>query len=263
MFSRLVPPALAVAFAILSAVPASAAVIVITQAKAAAGNVTPGDPPGFPVILSQPGSYRLDSNLTVPAGRNGLHVTSPYVNIDMNGFRLWGWNALEDNRLGNRGVYSAFGSGSIRNGVISGFRLEGIFLAGNGDQWVIENMLIQLNGGDGIAAVGGLTRILGNSIHANLGRGIACGQACHIEGNSISSNSESGIVCGDACHIEGNNISSNSENGIFLNSGMVLGNTIFDNGFTRASSTTPVPRMSASATTPSSETTAAEPRSTA
>src|SRR5689334_20252335 len=73
--------------------PASAAVVIITQAKANAGGVTTGDAPGFPVTLSQPGAYRLDSNLTVPANKNGIVVTSHYVDIDMNGFVLLGANA--------------------------------------------------------------------------------------------------------------------------------------------------------------------------
>ena len=33
-------------------------VILIDQTKALAGNVTPGDTPGFPVTISLPGSYR-------------------------------------------------------------------------------------------------------------------------------------------------------------------------------------------------------------
>ena len=38
-------------------------VTLIDQNKALAGSVTPGDTPGFPVTISQPGSYRLSGNL--------------------------------------------------------------------------------------------------------------------------------------------------------------------------------------------------------
>ena len=38
-------------------------VVLIDQARALAGNVTPGDAPGFPVTISEPGSYRLASDL--------------------------------------------------------------------------------------------------------------------------------------------------------------------------------------------------------
>ena len=51
--------------------------VVITQAKALAGNVTPGDAAGFPVTLSQPGAYILGSNLTVTGGKHGIQVNAP------------------------------------------------------------------------------------------------------------------------------------------------------------------------------------------
>jgi hypothetical protein len=40
-------------------------VVLIDQNRALAGGVTPGDAPGFPVTISQHGSYRLSGNLTV------------------------------------------------------------------------------------------------------------------------------------------------------------------------------------------------------
>ena len=40
--------------------------ILINQQKAQTGSVTTGDTAGFPVTLSQPGSYVLSGNLTVP-----------------------------------------------------------------------------------------------------------------------------------------------------------------------------------------------------
>lgn len=46
---------------------AAEGVIQINQARALAGGVTPGDEPGFPVTISQPGSYRLTGNLTTAA----------------------------------------------------------------------------------------------------------------------------------------------------------------------------------------------------
>ena len=41
-------------------------VILIDQNRALAGNVTPGDTPGLPVSITQPGSYKLSGNLTLP-----------------------------------------------------------------------------------------------------------------------------------------------------------------------------------------------------
>jgi hypothetical protein len=41
-------------------------VVYIDQNHALGGGVTPGDAAGFPVTISQSGSYRLSGNLTVP-----------------------------------------------------------------------------------------------------------------------------------------------------------------------------------------------------
>src|SRR5690348_7192989 len=66
-------------------------VILIDQAAALAGSVTPGDAPGFPVTLSQPGSYRLSGNLTVPdADTTAIQITADSVTLDLNGFTIAG-----------------------------------------------------------------------------------------------------------------------------------------------------------------------------
>jgi hypothetical protein len=64
----------------------------ISQSRALAGNVTPGDTPGFPVDLFTPGSYVLTSDLVVPnATTGGIVVWTPgSVTIDLAGFALRG-----------------------------------------------------------------------------------------------------------------------------------------------------------------------------
>jgi hypothetical protein len=47
------------------------------------GNITPGDAPGFPVTISQPGSYILSGNLTVPdAQTTAIEITADNVTLD-------------------------------------------------------------------------------------------------------------------------------------------------------------------------------------
>src|SRR5438045_1829085 len=66
-------------------------VISIDQNAAMAGGVTPGDAPGFPITISQPGSYRLSSNLIVPNGLvNGIEIMVDDVVLDLNGFASMG-----------------------------------------------------------------------------------------------------------------------------------------------------------------------------
>ena len=84
--------ALVAACAIVSVTPASAAdgQVVITQAKALAGDVTPGDAAGFPVTLSLPGSYVLASNLSPGKDLDGIVAAVQDISIDLNGFTLSG-----------------------------------------------------------------------------------------------------------------------------------------------------------------------------
>ena len=88
-------------FALSPTVPAYAAVV-ITQAKAIAGNVTPGDTPGFPVTLSLPGSYLLGSNLAVPANTDGVSITAHDVTLDLGGFRIYGSGVANKGIVGNK-----------------------------------------------------------------------------------------------------------------------------------------------------------------
>ena len=80
---------------VLAALPCSIhavdGVVLIDQNHALAGNLTPGDLPGFPVTLSQPGSYKLSGNLTVPdANTTAIQITADHVTLDLNGFAIIG-----------------------------------------------------------------------------------------------------------------------------------------------------------------------------
>jgi hypothetical protein len=64
------------AAAVASRALASDGVLEINHSCAtAAGGCFPGDTAGYPVQITQPGSYRLTSNLAVPASTNGIEVT--------------------------------------------------------------------------------------------------------------------------------------------------------------------------------------------
>src|SRR5438067_8861679 len=66
-------------------------VVLINQNAALAGNVTPGDTPGFPVTISLPGSYKLSSNLVVPdANTTAIEIVADDVKLDLNGFSIIG-----------------------------------------------------------------------------------------------------------------------------------------------------------------------------
>ena len=101
-------------------------VIEINAARAAAGGVTGSDTPGFPVTISEPGSYRLTSNLIGSASNlSVIQVHSSWVEIDLNGFSLSG---------GLRGIDGSSGSTDVAvfGGSVHGMAETGIWLAGAG-----------------------------------------------------------------------------------------------------------------------------------
>src|SRR5436190_22647803 len=82
-----------VMLAIFTALPMYAVdgVVLINQSAALAGNVTPGDAPGFPITISLSGSYRLSGNLTVSdPNTDAIDITADDVTIDLNGFSIIG-----------------------------------------------------------------------------------------------------------------------------------------------------------------------------
>jgi hypothetical protein len=201
---------------ILTSPPAIAGEIEITQAKALAGNVTPGDTPGYPVTISIAGSYRLASNLIVPANQIGIFINRPFVTIDLNGFTMQG------SGVAAYGVQGSLNSATIQNGTITGFKLDGI--SGTGRFWSIEDMRVVGNGGHGIRA-GHEAHIRSSTSAENGGHGLACGNLCLVERSTATSNHGDGIVCGLSCHAEGNVASFNGFSGLFIADGLALGNT--------------------------------------
>lgn len=192
----------------LAAVPAGAAdgEVLITQAKALAGNITPGDPAGFPAIITQSGSYKLASNLFPGPNLNGIVVNVPDVTIDLNGFELEGGPAGGVNNS-KHGIVGYGDRLTVKNGTIGAFRISGI-IAESMDYLVVENM-----------------RLVNNYYGINNENG----DYARIQNNTIATNRFNGIRCGTACHIEGNVVSNNGNHGIYAGSGMVLGNSIFLN----------------------------------
>lgn len=148
--------------ACLAAVSPAAAVdgvIEINQARAMAGGVSAGDDPGFPVTLSQPGSYRLTGNLDVtgqsaPENVSAIVVTASFVTLDLNGFSLRGPAVCTGNPVSScapagTGVgIDSHVSNQVRisNGVVRGFGNMGVY-AGNA---IVERIQVFNNAGTGM-----------------------------------------------------------------------------------------------------------------
>ena len=193
-------------------------VILIDQKKALAGNVTPGDAPGFPVTISTKGSYKLSADLTVPdAYTTGIEITAANVTIDLNGFGIYGPNECTGYPVSS---CSAGGSGSgvtsnavgttVRNGVVRGMGNYGVYLYSGS---VVENITASHNGSHGITVFGGAIR---NCVaHSNFQAGImASGGTNTVSGNTSFENRGGGIIAHGSTLVTGNSSSRNGSYGL-------------------------------------------------
>ena len=156
---------IAAALLALAAVSNAQAQTTIDQNKALAGNITPGDAAGFPITLSLPGSYKLTSNLVVPAFTRGVLIQADGVTLDLNGFSISGpvtCNAAVSPPCsvpaGNtqHGVLSSGAATVIHSGSIRGFAGSGIVITEPGGG-VVQDMLLANNSASGLAieSIGG------------------------------------------------------------------------------------------------------------
>ena len=159
----LVLPVLVAAMLCTRPAGATDGVIEINQAKALAGDVSPGDAPGFPVSLNQGGSYRLTSNLDLnflgaetAVDTNAIEISgSPSVTIDLNGFSISGPVTcpfaapctLTGDGVGIKSV-SGERSVTIRNGSVAGFGSQGVYLASGFNR--VEGVTVMHNALDGM-----------------------------------------------------------------------------------------------------------------
>lgn len=200
-------------------------VIEISQAGAEAGGITPDDDPGFPVTVSEEGSYVLTSNLEVPADSDGIHITSPQVTLDLNGFTISGQGGER-----GTGVYAftpslmAVNQITVRNGEVCGMGEEGIEVGSNS---CIEGIRAIRNDGNGIKADSSC-RITGNIANYNGITGITVDEQCTIDENIAEANGSHGIAFSNST-VTCNNAIRNEENGI-NGGGVIQGNVARRNG---------------------------------
>lgn len=240
----------------------------ISQVRALKGGVSGGDAPGFPVTLTQPGLYRLTSNLDVrtqssPADVTAIEVAANDVTIDMNGFELLGpvtcstsspvscTSSGEGLGISVQQTESVFFVNTVvKNGTVRGFGNKGIrlrsgriervralhngfggFSVGEGevvDCIAIYNQAIGINVGSGA---------IRRSVSAHGGFGIYVGsthvQQCIVEGNEadgIVAETGAGVI--DGCQVTNNLVDGIRTASFFDNGGThtIRGNTITGNG---------------------------------
>ncbi len=209
--------------------------ILINQTNAIMGGVTPGDTAGFPVTISQPGSYKLSSNLLVPdASTTAIVITADGVSVDLNGFSIIGPTVcngqqfkpttscapLSSSPESGIGIIVGLNSGvSIANGTIRGMGNDGILVGGSGVR--IDRVSAFGNGGAGFATNGittNCTALFNLSVGFSFG-GTALGNVAQANGNAGFSGT--GVA-------KNNQASSNGNDGIAVR-GVIADNLAFGN----------------------------------
>jgi len=202
-------------FALSFAAHAADGQILITHAKAMAGNVTPGDTPGYPVTISKSGSYVLGSDLMVPdLDTSGIQVTATDVNINLNGFNVMGpnacivglYNTVTSCPQGSGfGVVSNSNRTTLRNGSVVGMGEYGVNLWNDAN---VDNVVVSHSGSTGIVIVSG--QVINSRVIHNGYMGISVNESFLLSGNIIKGNKHYGIMA--------------------FNNGLVTGNTSAKNG---------------------------------
>jgi hypothetical protein len=192
---------------------------------------------GFPYKITQPGSYRLSGNLTVPdANTTAIQVLTDNVTIDLNGFSIVGpvvcsgfpsvtsCSPVSTNAGFNPNAGVAAGSFdniAVVNGVVRGMGQFGIILNGRGS--IVRNMRAMSNGFIGIAVNAGST-VSGNTATANLSDGIFAPQST-VSGNAATQNGGRGLDVQCPSSVVSNTASGNAGGNLFtLGAGCAVAN---------------------------------------
>ena len=233
----------AVAFGFLVAAPTALAVdgqVAITQARAMAGGVTPGDAPGFPVSINLPGSYVLSTGLTVPdANTTAIEINASHVTVDLNGFAILGPTDCSGstNPCANAGEGSGITTPNvrfnitIRGGTIQGMGSSGVNL--RGDSHVVEHLNIRSNGFVAVvvfesADLGGSV-VQHNTVQRNGAFGIQISRGV-VADNVVNTNGFAGIVVINGGMVRHNFVNRHSDGLRLLSASVIyVGNAMQDN----------------------------------
>jgi hypothetical protein len=185
-------------------------VVDINQARALAGGVTAGDTPGFPIIISESGSYRLTSNIDItgvasPLTTRAIEITAPDVSLDLNGFSVIGpvnctgagatiscLPALLVNAADLIYAGSSASRLSLRNGSVRGAAASGIYL--DGPDPSIRDLVSSSNFAEGVRFNGTGTadnvRVIKNGF-----RGLSVGAEAALSRIYAKDNFSDGVRC--------------------------------------------------------------------
>lgn len=201
----------------------------------------PGPNPGnFPIVICQPGSYRLSGNLTVASTSNAINITSGGVTLDLNGFAIMGPAScpLVNGRVSctgsagfgifvtNQSGGNAIQSFAIRNGTVENF-LVGIhvsFLVGI--HGIVEEIVATGNLADGMDVLATVVRRCNTSFNGQTGIDAT---SSTVTENVANFNNSIGIA-GEVSRVIGNTANGNTSRGLLMSGGLFGSNELIGDG---------------------------------
>ncbi|NKI36153.1 right-handed parallel beta-helix repeat-containing protein [Wenzhouxiangella sp. XN79A] len=172
------------------------------SAECAPFGCVPGDSGGYPITLTEPGSYILTSNLTTTnANQTLIQVNADNVQVDLNGFALLGPAVCSGSTVSCTGTgigdgISASGRSyvTIVNGSVRGMGSDGIVV---GNYARVEDVTITSNGALGVSvigfgSVGGVFRRLSIGLNGDSGIGSVFGTH-HVIDSTVVNNGNQGV----------------------------------------------------------------------
>ena len=219
-------------------------VIEINQARAFVGGVTPADTPGFPVTISEPGSYRLTGNLQLSdANTTAIVVSASDVTIDLNGFGIFGITVCTQQSndfvscipTGNGDGVRALSTDpsnmenvTVRGGTVRGVGRFGVTLSGN--QSRIEHMRAVSNGSSGLG-VNTVNLSRGGAVLFSTGinngnDAIFVGSDGLARDNVAVGNGRNGIRASERSAVLDNTMTHNFNTGLFVSTGSGYANNV-------------------------------------
>ncbi len=191
-------PLLVSSIAIVFTAPAAAVdgVLEINQTCAVGTGCFAGDSAGFPVLITEPGSYRLTSNLEVPnANTTAIDINASETTVDLNGFSIRGpvsCNPINCNTTGTgHGIDGSNQSNvTVSNGTVRGMGGLGVLLSGQGAH--VERIQAMSNGSTGIST-GSASTVTASTAILNGATGISASTASVVSRSTARAN---GIVLG-------------------------------------------------------------------
>ncbi len=176
-----------------------------------------GSTAGFPIVINQPGSYKLATNLTnIPLNVDAIDIRANNVTFDLNGHAITGPGATGNNASGIAGIFlmpPVFFHSVVLNGSVSGFKFglnlgpysvyRDLFVSGNyvgiegGPNSIVLRNIAQGN------VVEGLELNTGSVVRENVATGNLVGMdipcPSSVVGNAAYGNRSSELILDGTC----------------------------------------------------------------